>query len=341
METPAAPGAASTTNLHLPDPKVVGPIIDKFQTALVTGGAGLVGCNLVEDLLDAGLNVVSIDDMSAGRPENLSHVRENGRFREIIGDITDRGTVQNAMKGVDVVFHQAVSKNTVCMVDPHRDLEVNAGGTLNLLLESVNQGVKKFVHASTGSVYGRTDTFPTTEDAAVAPVSYYGVSKLAAERYVHTFHTLHGLDTTILRYYHVFGPGQDHSDVGGVIPIFIRRALHGMPLKIFGDGTQSRAFTYVKDVTSINMVAAVEATATGQVYNCASDTRVTISELATTVLRLLDRSKDDIDLHDWKPGDIKFFDISNEKLKTQLGFEFGYSFDQGLELTIDAVRGVV
>ena len=314
---------------------------ERFSAALVTGGAGLVGSNLVEDLLGQGLKVISLDDLSAGSPQNLDHLRANPNLTELVGDISDKDVVNDAMKGVDVVFHQAVSKNTVCMENPNRDLEVNAGGTLNLLLAAVDHGVDKFVHASTGSVYGRTEVFPTTEDAPVAPVSYYGVSKLAAERYVHAFHVLHELDVSILRYYHVYGPGQDNSDVGGVIPIFIRRALQGLPLKIFGDGTQLRAFTYVKDVTAINIASALEPAAVDQVYNCASDVRVTITQLAETILSLLGRDPGEIEHHDWKPGDIKHFDISNTKVKEQLGFEFGYTFEQGLDLTIDAVRKVI
>lgn len=316
-------------------------ITDHYQTALVTGGAGLIGSNLVEDLLAAGMSVVSLDDLSAGSASNLDSARASPNFREIVGDITDKETVAEAMRGVDVVFHQAVSKNTVCMANPNRDLEVNAGGTLNLLLEAVAQGVKKFVHASTGSVYGRTTSFPTTEDAPVAPVSYYGVSKLAAERYVHAFHTLHGLDTTILRYYHVFGPGQDNSDVGGVVPIFIRRALQELPLLVYGDGSQLRAFTFVKDVTAINMHAAVDPAAVGEVFNCASDVRVTIAELAETVLQLLGRPATDLEFHDWRPGDIKHFDISNDKLKSRLGFDFSYSFQDGLSRTIKSVKAVI
>jgi UDP-glucose 4-epimerase len=310
----------------------------KYGRALVTGGAGLVGSNLVEDLLDTGVEVVSFDDMSAGNPRNLDRVRDNPRLTEVVGDVTDKEAVAGAMRDVDIVFHQAVSKNTICMTNPNRDLEVNAGGTLNLLLEAVNCGVKKFVHASTGSVYGRTETFPTTEEAPVAPVSYYGVSKLAAERYVHAFHTLHELDVTILRYYHVFGPGQDDSDVGGVVPIFVRRALQQLPLKIFGDGSQLRAFTFVKDVTQMNIAAALRPQSNGQVYNCASDERITIAELGETILRLLGREPDEIEYHDWKPGDIKHFDISNAKIKNQLEFEYRYSFEEGLDQTIDFVR---
>lgn len=306
--------------------------------ALVTGGAGLIGSHLVDDLLDGGHEVVSLDDMSAGRPEHLDQARAHGeRFTAIVGDITDPATVRRAMDGVDVVFHEAVSKNTVCMRDPQRDLAVNAGGTLNLLLAAVELGVRKFVHASTGSVYGQASIFPTPEDAPLRPVSYYGVSKLAAERYVDAFHHLHGLDTTILRYFHVYGPRQDSSDVGGVVPIFVRRALAGDRITVYGDGSQLRAFTYVKDVTAINLAAWQHPASTGQVYNCASDNRVTIAQLAEQVLRLAGREPGDIDYEAWRPGDIKHFDVSNARLREQLGFEFAHTFDRGLELTIDAM----
>lgn len=311
---------------------------EHFEKALVTGGAGLVGNNLVEDLLAEGLEVVSLDDLSAGSPNNLDRFRSNPKFTEVVGDITDADTIRHAMADVDIVFHQAVSKNTICMTDPARDLAVNAGGTLNLLLAAKDLGVKKFVHASTGSVYGRTEQFPTTEGAPVAPVSYYGVSKLAAERYVHAFHVLHGMNTTILRYYHVYGPGQDFSDVGGVIPIFIRRVLSGLPIKIFGDGEQLRAFTFVKDVTRMNILSALKTDSVGQVYNCASDVRISISSLADTIIKLLDSTTSTIEFHDWKPGDIKHFDISNIKIKSDLGFDFRYSLEDGLVRTADWVK---
>lgn len=310
----------------------------RYRRALVTGGAGLVGSNIVNHLLEQGLEVVSLDDLSAGTPRNLDAARESGRLSEIVGDITDDAAVDEAMRGIDVVFHQAVSKNTVCMRDPQRDLEVNAGGTLRLLLAAVRHGVQRFVHASSGSVYGRTEVFPTTEDAPLSPVSYYGVSKLAAERYVHAVHTLHGLPTTILRYFHVFGPGQDSSDVGGVVPIFLRQAMAGEQLTVFGDGTQVRAFTYVKDVARINWLVANHDAAIGRVYNCGSDVRMTIGDLARRALELADRSTADIDHRDWRPGDIKRFDISNEALK-QLGFEFQYDFDAGFAETANWVRG--
>lgn len=304
------------------------------RRALVTGGAGLVGSHLVDDLLADGWEVRSLDDYSAGKPTNLVNARQSGDLEEVTADITIQDQVDKAMEGVSVVFHQAVSKNTVCMRDPNRDLAVNAGGTLNLLLAAKEHSIDKFVHASTGSVYGRTQTFPTDESAPLDPVSYYGVSKLAAERYVNAFHVLHGMDTTILRYYHVFGPRQDESDDGGVVAIFIRRSLEGKPPIIYGDGTQIRAFTYVKDVSAINLAAVDNPATIGRTYNCASDNRVSIGQLAAEVMSQLGVEGTSPLYEDWRTGDIKHFDVDNRRLKAELGFEFSWTFEDGLSETI-------
>jgi nucleoside-diphosphate-sugar epimerase len=278
--------------------------------------------------------VRSLDDYSAGKQHNLEIARSSQDFEEVSGDITNLNELDRAMEGVDVVFHQAVSKTTVCMRDPARDLAVNAGGTLNLLLAAREHGVRKFVHASTGSVYGRTNVFPTSESAPLEPVSYYGVSKLAAERYVHAFHTLHGMDVSILRYYHVFGPRQDESDDGGVVAIFVRRCLEGLPPVIYGDGSQIRAFTYVKDVTAINLAAVDNPNSNGRVYNCASANRVSIKDLAEKIMDQLGIKGVSPLYEDWRPGDIKHFDIDNQRLKQELGFEFSWGFEDALKETI-------
>lgn len=310
---------------------------ERYSLALVTGGAGFIGSHLVGALLDEGLAVVSIDDYSAGRKENLIEFSDNPRFSEIECDITNRDALAPHFEGVDVVFHEAVSKNTVCMKNPARDLEINSLGTLNVLELALKQGVKKLVHASTGSVYGEARYFPTDEEHPLNPASYYGVSKLAGEKYVRLFSDLHDLDTTILRYYHVFGPRQDYSDVGGVVSIFGRRALNDQPLIIFGDGTQLRSFTSVEDVVSINKLVALREGTKGEAYNCASGVRVTIQQLADAVLRHFGKEHLSIEYRDWKPGDILTFDVNNSKLK-ELGFEFNFTFEQGLNRTLDWLK---
>jgi nucleoside-diphosphate-sugar epimerase len=308
-----------------------------YKRAIVTGGAGFVGSHLIEGLLEDGLDVVSIDDYSAGKAENLDHLRRHPRLTEVRCDITDVEQVRPHMEDVDIVFHQAASKMTVCLRDPRRDLEVNAKGTFNLLELARAAGVRKFVHASTGSVYGVARYFPTDEEHPVNPASYYGVSKLAGEKYVAAFAHLYGMDTTILRYYHVYGPRQENSDVGGVVSIFARRALEGKPLVIFGDGSQLRSFTYVKDVVNANRLVALNPATKGEAYNCASGIKVTIQELADKVLAFLDRQYLGIEYREWKLGDIKTFNVSNEKLKA-LGMTWQTRFDDGLRDTLEFTR---
>lgn len=305
-----------------------------FARALVTGGAGFVGSHLVDSLLADGLEVISLDDYSAGKVDNHSHLSAHPRYTAVTADVSARDEVRPHMKGVDIVFHEAVSKNTVCMRDPARDLMINALGTLNMLELSREAGVKKFVHASTGSVYGEAKHFPTDELHPLNPASYYGVSKLAAEKYARLYSDLHGMNTTMLRYYHVFGPRQDNSDVGGVVSIFGRRAIANQPLIIYGDGTQLRSFTSVHDIVRINKLVAVLDGTRGETYNCASGVKVTIQELADAVLAHFGKPQLGIEYKDWKPGDVLRFDVDNRKLKS-LGFEFDYSFERGLSETLD------
>lgn len=311
-----------------------------FRRALVTGGAGFIGSHLVEELLRDGIEVVSLDDYSAGKAENLAQFRDRPGFFEVNHDVSNRDGLERYFEGVDVVFHEACSKNTVCLRDPGRDLAVNATGTLNVLTAAHKAGVKKFVHASTGSVYGEPIDFPTSELHRLHPVSYYGVSKLAADRYAHLFHHLYGMDVTVLRYFHVFGPRQDNSDVGGVVSIFGRRVLEGQPIKIYGDGTQIRSFTFVKDVVRINKLAAVTPGTGGESYNCASGIKVTISELADAIRRYFGKPDIPIEFNDWKVGDIKRFEVSNAKL-LKLGFKFQTDFATGLGLTMESLREFV
>jgi UDP-glucose 4-epimerase len=307
----------------------------KFKKALVTGGAGFVGSNLVESLLADGLKVVSIDDYSAGKTANLSdvHAKYGDKLTEVDCDITNKYNLSKHFDGVDVVFHQACSKMTVCLKDPLRDLVVNAGGTFNLLELARDNNVKKFVHVSTGSVFGKAEYFPTDEKHPVNPASYYGVSKLAGEKYVRAFADLYDLNTSILRYYHVYGPKQDSGDYGGVIGIFCKKALANDDITIYGDGTQIRSFTYVQDVVNINKLVAYKGEK-GESYNCASGLKISINDIAHKI-RGLAEAKSAINYEDWKIGDIKDFNVSHDKIKS-LGFEFQYlDFDYGLKKTFD------
>lgn len=309
---------------------------NEYKKAMVTGGAGFIGSNIIASLLKDGLKVISIDDYSNGKAENLQEFKNSPLFEEVNCDVTDYDKLKQYFKGVDIVFHQACSKNTVCLQNPQRDLEVNGKGTLNMLLLSKQNNIKKFVHASSGSVYGNLKYFPSDENHPLNPVSYYGVSKLCGEKYVRAFGELYGMDVTVLRYYHVYGPKQDFSDKGGVASIFIKKALENAPITIYGDGTQLRSFTYVEDVVNINKFVALTPQTKGEVYNCASGIKITIKELLDSVISLTKATSKTI-YDEWKIGDIKYFDVSNNKLK-ELGFSFQYSFEQGLSLTIEHLR---
>ncbi len=297
----------------------------KYKKALVTGGAGFIGSHLCEELVTRGFPVISIDDYSAGKKFNLQHLKKFKNFTEIKCDITDPLKLGRYFKGVDIVFHNAASKKSVCLIDPRRDLQVNGGGAFNLLEQAIKHKVKKFVHASTGSVYGEPIYFPTDEKHPTNPVSFYGASKLAAEKYVHIFHHLYGLNTTILRYFHVYGNRQEFSDYGGVISIFTSRLSEGKTPIIFGTGRQERSFTYVKDVVRANLLVAIRNQTNGQIYNCASAIKITINDLCKFMLKAFNHPDLKPIYKDWLPGDIKEFNINNSKIR-QIGMDFTTDF---------------
>lgn len=298
----------------------------------MTGGAGFIGSHIVERLLQLGVEVVSIDNYSAGKRENLDGCRGNPKFVEVNCDVLHVERLRRYFKGIDVVFHNAASKKTVCLRDPRLDLDTNAKGTFNLLELAKEYGVKKFIHASTGSVYGEAVYYPQDEIHPLNPTSYYGVSKLAGERYVMAFAHLYGLNVTVLRYFHVFGPRQESGDFGGVVAIFIRKAIAGDPLLIYGDGNQIRSFTYVGDVVNANLLVATNKKSQREIYNCASGIKVTIRELAGRIQTMTGSGNLPIRYGDWTPGDIKVFDVDNQKL-LKLGFQF-HDFDDGLRETL-------
>lgn len=304
------------------------PVSLAGRKVIVTGGAGFVGSHLCEALVELGADVISMDDLSAGKQSNVSLFAGRNNFRFIELDIcADDDAMKVLFEGVDTVFHNAASKKNICLDNPGRDLEVNAGGALNLLRHAMDAGVRKFVHASTGSVYGEPKIFPTTEDHPLAPVSYYGVSKLAGERYVDVFRHLYGLDTTILRYFHVYGPRQESNEFGGVVSIFLRRITEGKNPVVFGHGEQVRSFTYVKDLVAANLAAATDPAASGEAYNVASGIRVTINELAKGMLEILDPAgKLQVEHGDPLIGDIMEFDVANAKIREQLGLSFEQDF---------------
>lgn len=305
---------------------------------MVTGGAGFIGSHIIEALLDLGVEVVSVDNYFAGKHENLAGLPNLELLTEVDCDVTDYERLRQYFDGIEVVFHNAASKKTICLKDPRRDLEINAKGTFNVLELARDFGIKKVVHASTGSVYGEAQYYPQEEEHPLRPTSYYGVSKLAGEKYAIAFHHLYNMDVTVLRYFHVYGPRQESADVrGGVVAIFCRRVLAGLSPIIYGDGIQQRSFTYVKDVVRANLLVAEKPEAKGQVYNCASGLKITVGELASKVLQLCGRYDLEPEYDDWTPGDITVFDVDHAKIE-RLGFSKWTNFEKGLTETLEWYR---
>lgn len=307
-----------------------------YESALVTGGAGFIGSHICEELIQQGKRVVCLDNFVAGREENVAHLLGDPGFTLVKGDVTEIDEIQPHFEGVDVVFHNAASKNTVCRVDPRLDLDVNAWGAWCIAEASRRAGVKKVVHASTGSVYGELVRSPQDELHPLSPLSFYGTSKLAGESYLRAFSAYYPGDFrySVIRYFHVYGPRQESGEWGGVIPIFIRHALGGEPLVIYGDGSQVRSFTYVGDDVDANICLANSAGADGEAFNAASGIRVTVLELARLILTALNKEDLPIRFEDWRPGDIRDFHVDNRKIG-ETGAAFPTGFEDGLAETID------
>ncbi len=231
---------------------------------LVTGGAGFIGSNIAEALVSRGEGVVVLDDLSTGHEANMESFRSNVTFVE--GDIRDAETVARALDGVDYVLHQAALASVPRSIEnPILVNDVNVNGTVNMLEQSRLAGVKGFVYAASSSAYGDSETLPKREEMLPRPLSPYAVSKLAGEYYCSVFSTVYGLPTLSLRYFNVFGPRQDPaSQYAAVVPIFISKLLLGERPTIYGDGEQSRDFTYVSNVVEANLLAARSAGAAGQ-----------------------------------------------------------------------------
>ena len=287
-----------------------------YKKAVVTGGAGFIGSHLCEELIKEGIEVISIDDYSAGYEKNIQHLNEYDNFKAVNGDITEWWKLEKYFKDVDVIFHNAASKKNICLKDPERDMDVNGKAVIKLLDLALKYKVKKFVHASTGSVYGEPKELPLTENSPLEPCSYYGVSKLAGERYVNLYNKMHGLDTTILRYFHVYGERQESNEFGGVVSIFMRNMANKEQPIIHGDGSQLRSFTYVKDVVKANIMASYNPAMSGQVYNCASGIKVSIKELYDVIC-----GDTKPRYEDWLVGDIKDMEVSNDKIRPYVSFD--------------------
>ena len=248
---------------------------------LVTGGGGFIGSHLVERLLHDDHDVRLLDNFATGKRENLLDVDPGGDVEVVEGDIQSYERVHRAVRGAEVVFHEAALPSVPRSVqDPLTSNAVNVIGTLNVLLAARDEGVRRVVFASSSSIYGANPTLPKREDMAALPISPYAVAKLAGENYCRSFHAIFGLETVALRYFNVFGPRQDPlSQYSAVVPRFITAALTGTAPVVHGDGEQTRDFTYVGNVVEANMLAMDAPGAAGGVFNVAAGEGLSLNRL--------------------------------------------------------------
>ncbi|MGQ9758533.1 MAG: SDR family oxidoreductase [Actinomycetota bacterium] len=302
----------------------------KGMRVLVTGGAGFIGSNLSLSLVKLGAHVIVLDDLSTGKRENLSDRLDDLEFMQ--GDIRDEDLLKRSLKGVEFVFHQAALPSVPRSIeDPLTTQQVNATGTLTLLLAARDAGVRRVIYASSSSVYGDSPTLPKVEVMPADPKSPYALSKYAGERYCQLFTRLYGLETVSLRYFNVFGPRQDPtSQYAAVIPRFITGIVTGKGITIFGDGRQTRDFTYVDNVVQANLKAAFAPEASGEVYNVACGRSITVLELAEYLMRLLDRGVE-IKWAPPRPGEVRDSLASIAKASRDLDYVPEIDVYKGLE----------
>jgi len=304
---------------------------------LLTGGGGFIGSNIAERLIRDGERVRIIDNFSTGRRENLAGL--NGSIELIEGDITDMATVRRAVDGIDYVLHLAARPSVPASVaDPQSCHEANIDGTFNVLIAARDAGVRRLVYSASSSAYGDSPELPNRETFAPRPLSPYAVAKLTGEYYCKIFTELYDLECVSLRYFNVFGPRQNPaSQYAAVIPKFITALLAGERPTIFGDGEQTRDFTFVENVYLANRIACTAEGAAGQVFNCACGKPITINELVAVLNEILGTSIQPQHL-DERPGDVKHSAADVTMAREMLKFEPPVDLKTGLEQTIEWYR---
>jgi UDP-glucose 4-epimerase len=307
------------------------------STVLVTGGGGFIGSHLAGHLLEQGHHVRVLDNFATGRRSNVTSLSDEVELVE--GDIQSYERCGKAVAGCEVVFHQAALPSVPRSVqDPLTSNASNVIGTLNILLASRDHGVRRVVYASSSSVYGANPDLPKREDGPALPISPYATAKLAGEGYARSFHGAYGMETVALRYFNVFGPRQDPtSQYAAVIPNFITALMAGEPPVIFGDGEQSRDFTYVANVVQANLQAAAAPDVAGRVYNVACGERITLNHLVNELRELLDSDVAPVYAAP-RPADIRHSLADLSLARAELGYEPTVLLREGLRRTIAHFR---
>jgi UDP-N-acetylglucosamine 4-epimerase len=309
---------------------------------LVTGGAGFIGSNLVAAILARGDSVCVLDDFSTGKRENLAFVNGShvgARFRLVEGDMRDMGAVRDAMEGVDYVLHQAALGSVPkSIADPVTTHDVNLNGHMNVLVAARDAKVWRLVCAGSSSSYGDTPTLPKVETMPARPLSPYAVTKFTQEAYCQVFTRVYGLETVVLRYFNIYGPQQDpFSQYSAVIPLFVTALLNDRAATIYGDGLQTRDFTYIDDCVQANLKACQAPGVAGEVFNVATGSRITLRELYTLLCELLGK---DIapEFGPERAGDVRHSLADIGKARALLDYSPAYDIRDGLEKAISWYR---
>ena len=303
--------------------------------ALITGGAGFVGSHIGAALVDAGARVRVVDDLSTGYLKNLRHIESKIDFIE--GSVGDAATLGRALSDVELVFHQAAIPSVPRSVDrPIESHDASVNATFALLLAARDQKVRRVVYAASSSAYGDQPELPKREDMRPAPLSPYAVGKLVGEYYGQVFTNVYGLETVSLRYFNVFGPRQDPgSQYSGVISRFMSALMNGEQPIIYGDGGQSRDFTFVSNVVDANMRAAESTSAVGKVMNVANGRQVTLNELLEIMKNVTGKSASAARYEPVRVGDVRHSLADISLARSLLGYEPKVGLEEGLRLTFD------
>ena len=301
-----------------------------IKQALVTGGAGFIGSELVRQLATQDTKVVVIDNLANGRRENLDGLPDD-QVQLIVADIRDSRRMAHLMQDVDIVFHLACLGVRHSIHSPHENHEVNATATLKLLSVARAAGVKRFVYVSSSEVYGTARWVPMTEEHPTFPMTVYGASKLAGECYTRAFYRTYGYPTVVVRPFNTYGPRCHHEgDSGEVIPKFLLRCMAGRPMVVFGDGTQTRDFTYISDAARGILLAGLADDAVGETINLGSGGEIVINELAREVAAVVGQPDAAVIHDDPRPGDVLRLYADTTKARQLLGFEPGVTLREGL-----------
>jgi len=306
-----------------------------MSLSLITGGAGFIGSNMVRFLLEKGCKVRVLDNFETGKRENLAEIA--GRIELIEGDIRDMNTVSKAVAGVEIVYHLAALGSVPRSVkDPATSHDVNVNGIFNMLVAARDAKVRRFIFASSSSIYGQSKVLPQHEGLLLTPISPYGATKAIGEIYCRAFYETYSLQTVSLRYYNVFGPRQDPtSQYAAAIPLFVSALLRNKSPTIFDDGEQSRGFTYIDNVMQANWLAAKAKETHGEAVNISTKNAVTVNTVVNTIRKLMGKEEIRPVYAPPRPGDIKHSLADVALAKKVIGYEPFISFEEGIAKAID------